>query len=407
MDREMWVEKYRPQTVAEVVGNEEAKAAFLNWLKKRRKQKAVLLYGPAGVGKTALVHAAAHDLKYKLIEMNASDARTRKAMMEIAGPAISLASLDAFSLDIKGSLLLLDEVDGIFGREDQGGVGAIVKIIKESQIPIVLTANNPDILKLRPIIDASDLIKFRGVRTPLLVALLQKICQTEEISVEREGLEIIAQSGQGDVRSAINDLQTLCEGKSALRKEDIQRISARNRTFDVHQTLRGAFSAASPQEAWSILNNSVIDYDTLLFAIHDNLPLRYRNPENLAAAYDILSRADVFMGRIGTEVWRLLPYVYDLLAQSSTIAPETFQSFKPIFPPTKFSLLKWTGRERAILENICAKIGAKCHVSKRSANLNFVPFLRVIFKKESDRASKIAKWLGLDEEPLEYLKRMA
>jgi len=403
----MWVEKYRPETVAEVIGNEEAKATFVNWLKKGRKKRAVLLYGPAGVGKTALVHAAAHDLNYKVIEMNASDTRTGKAIMEIAGPAASLTSLDEFSLDIKGSILLFDEVDGIFGREDRGGVGAIVKIIKESQTPIVLTANNISILKLRPITNASDLIKFRWVRIPLIVALLQKICQTEKMSSEREALETIAQGSQGDVRSAINDLQTLFQGKSVLRKEDVQHISARNRPLDVHQTLKEVFSAVSPKEAWSILNNSIIDYDTLLLAIHDNLPLRYRNPENLATAYNILSRADVFRGRIGTEVWRLLPYVYDLLAQSATIAPKTFQPFKLMFPPTKFSLLKWTGRDRAILESICAKIAVKCHISKRLANLEFIPFLRMIFKKESDRATKIATWLELDEKSLEYIRRMA
>jgi len=145
----------------------------------------------------------------------------------------------------------------------------------------------------------------------------------------------------------------------------------------------------------------------LLLAIHDNLPLRYRDPENLATAYNILSRADVFRGRIGTEVWRLLPYVYDLLAQSTTIAPKTFQPFNPIFPPTKFSLLKWTGRERAILESICAKIAGKCHISKRLANLEFIPFLRMIFKKESERATKIATWLELDEKSLEYIRRIA
>lgn len=403
----MWVEKYRPETVTEVIGNEEAKAAFVNWLKKGRKKRAALLYGPAGVGKTALVQAAAHDLNYKVIEMNASDTRTRKAIMEIAGPAASLTSLDEFSLDIKGSILLFDEVDGIFGREDRGGVGAIVKIIKESQTPIVLTANNINIQKLRPITNASDLIKFRWVRIPLIVALLQKICQTEKMSYEREALETIAQGSHGDVRSAINDLQTLFQGKSVLRKEDVQHISVRNRPLDANQTLKEVFSAVSPKEAWSILNNSIIDYDTLLLAIHDNLPLRYRDSENLATAYNILSKADVFRGRIGTEIWRLLPYVYDLLAQSATIAPKTFQPFNPIFPPTKFSLLKWTGRERAILESICAKIAVKCHISKRLANLEFIPFLRMIFKKESDRATKIATWLELDEKSLEYIRRMA
>ena len=55
----LWVEKYRPKKIAEVIGNEEAKATFVEWLKsKRRRKKAVLLYGPPGVGKTALVNAA-------------------------------------------------------------------------------------------------------------------------------------------------------------------------------------------------------------------------------------------------------------------------------------------------------------------------------------------------------------
>jgi replication factor C large subunit len=48
----LWVEKYRPKKIADVVGNEEAKKAFVEWLNnKRRTKKAVLLFGPPGVGK--------------------------------------------------------------------------------------------------------------------------------------------------------------------------------------------------------------------------------------------------------------------------------------------------------------------------------------------------------------------
>lgn len=402
----MWVDKYRPKTVFEVIGNEKAKTTLLKCLKKRRRQKAILLYGPAGVGKTTLVYAAAHDLNLRVIEMNASDARTGKVIKKIAGPVVSLTSLDEFFLDIKGTLLLFDEVDGIFGREDLGGVQAIVKIIKESQIPIIMTANNPNVLKLRPITKVSELIKFREIRTPLIIILLEKICRIEGISTEREALESIAQNSKGDVRSAINDLQTLCEGKKSIRKEDAQRLIARNRSINVHQMLKDVFSATSPQKALNILNNSIIKYDTLLLAIHDNLPHRYSDPEKLAAAYEILSRADIFMGRIGNELWQLLPYVYELLAQSVTIAPKTYQPFNLIFPPIKFSLLNWRRRERNILENICAKIGLKCHVSKRMANRDFIPFLKLIFKKESSQVLKIANWLELDEENLEYLRRL-
>lgn len=406
MDSTMWVEKYRPKTVSEVIGNEEAKASFIDWLRGKRRKNATLLYGPAGIGKTALVHAAANDLKYNVIEMNASDTRTRKAIMKIAGPAAFLVSLDKFSRDVEGNLLLLDEVDGIYGQEDRGGVGAIVKIIQESRVPIVLIANTTDIRKLRPIMKECHLIRFRRVRIPLIVAFLRKICRAENIVAETEALETIAQNSQGDVRSAINDLQTLCEGKKILRREDVRRIPSRDRGLDIFDTLRGMFSASSPREAMKVLNSSLIDYDTLLLAVHDNLPLRYRDLEKLAAAYDVLSKADVFRGRIGQEKWRLLSYVLEFLAQSTVVAPGEFRPFNFTYPPTKRLILAWTKSQRTLLDTICARIGSRCHVSRRSANSEFLPFLKIMFRTESDKASQIAAWLGLDEESIGFLKKI-
>ena len=122
--------------IEDVVGNEEAKVAFVEWLKsKRRSKKAVLLYGPPGVGKTALVNAAAKEFGFTIIEMNASDTRSEKAINEVAKPATSYIALDNFSVANKGkgNLLFLDEVDGIAGNEDRGGVGAIVKSLKNPE----------------------------------------------------------------------------------------------------------------------------------------------------------------------------------------------------------------------------------------------------------------------------------
>ena len=94
----LWVEKYRPKKIEDIIGNEEAKATFIEWLKsKRRSKKAVLLYGPPGVGKTAMVNAAAKEFGFITIEMNASDARSEKAINEIAKPATSYIALDSFS----------------------------------------------------------------------------------------------------------------------------------------------------------------------------------------------------------------------------------------------------------------------------------------------------------------------
>jgi len=418
-DELMWVEKYRPRKIAEIVGNEEAKASFVDWLKSNRwRKKPALLYGPPGVGKTALVHAAANEFNFNIIEMNASDTRTEKSISKIAGPATTLVALDKFSAETEGSLLFLDEVDGIFGREDRGGIGAITDIFKKGkkskkrkekevqgpQIPVVLAANDLSPKKLRPLRRICHLIRFRKVRIPMILALLQKICQREHIAAEFEALEKIAQNSEGDVRSAINDLQALCAETKVLSLEDTLMLSLRGRDYNMQDTLRGIFSAKSFGEAMTILNTSNVDFDLLVLSIHDNLPLQCKDPLELGIAYDLLSRADVFRGRIGNENWRLLKYFINLLAQSTTVASQTFRSFEFIFPPMRISTLFWTKGKRMTLETICAKIGARCHVSRKSAKLDFVPFLKAILRK--DKASPIYAWLQLDSDEIKYLTKI-
>ncbi len=424
-DALMWVEKYRPTKIAEIVGNEEAKALFLDWLKRNRwRKKPALLYGPPGVGKSALVHAAANELNYRIIEMNASDTRTEKSIDKIADPATTFVALDTFAVETEGSLLFLDEVDGIFGREDRGGVGSILKIfdkqkrgkakggkakkqktMHEPQIPVVLAANDPDLQKLRPLKRVCTLIRFRQVRIPLIVALLQKIARMEHVAADIEALEALAQHSEGDVRSAINDLQALSEGTRALRIQDVERLHSRNRELDIHDTLKGVFSARSSDDARFILNRSTIDYDTLLLAIHDNLPNRYKDPVALGEAYDLLSRADVFRGRIGLENWRLLVHFFNFVAQAATVLSQPFQPFEFVYPPMRILTLYWTKSKRTKLETICGKIGARCHVSRRSAKAAFLPFVRAILKQEKEHP--IAKWLHLESQEIDYLQQLA
>ena len=404
-DNFLWVEKYRPKKIAEVIGNEEAKATFVDWLKsKRRRKKAVLLYGPPGVGKTALVNAASNEFSFTIIEMNASDTRTEKAITRIAGPATSFVALDKFSTETKGNLLFLDEVDGVFGKEDRGGIGAIIKIVEESQVPVVMAANDPDLQKLRPLKKVCELIRFRQVRIPLIIAMLRRISSMEHVDAEFEALERIAQNSGGDVRSAINDLQSLTEEKRVLRLQDAMRLTPRNKDIGMYETLKGVFSAKSPGEAAAMLNRSNADYDNLLLSISDNLPLRYEDPAELGAAYDLVSRADVFRGRIAKVNWHLLRYFFYLLAEAATVSPQSFRPFEFIFPPIRISTLFWTKSKRVTMEDICAKIGSKCHVSRRTAKQDFVPFVKIILEKQ--KSSPISSWLRLDAEEVEYLTKM-
>ena len=401
----LWVEKYRPKKISDVVGNELAKTAFINWLQnKRRRKKAVLIYGPAGVGKTALVNAASNQFNFTIIEMNASDTRTEKAINKVGKPATSFVALDRFSSESKGNILFLDEVDGVFGQQDRGGIKAIINIVKDSLIPVVMAANDSDQKKLRPLKKVCQLIRFQQVRIPLIITTLRRICATENVEAEFEALERIAQNSLGDMRSAINDLQSISEGKQLLTLQDTMFLSARNKDIGMYETLKGVFSAESVGEAAMVLNHTSVNYDDFLLSISDNLPLRYPDPADLATAYDMVSRADVFRGRVGTENWHLLRYFFNLLAEAATVSPKTFKPFEFISPPIRIIKLFWTKGKRMKLENICAKIALKCHVSRSTAKTDIVPFVKIMLEKQ--KSSRIVSWLKLEPDDVDYLIKM-
>jgi replication factor C large subunit len=401
----LWVEKYRPKKISDVVGNELAKTEFINWLQnKRRRKKAVLLYGPAGVGKTALVNAASNQFNFTIIEMNASDTRTEKAINKVGKPATSFVALDRFSSESKGNILFLDEVDGVFGQQDRGGIKAIINIVKESLIPVVMAANDTNQKKLRPLTKVCQMIRFQQVRIPLIITTLRKICAAENIEAEFEALERIAQNSLGDMRSAINDLQSISEGKQLLTLQDTMFLSVRNKDIGMYETLKGVFSAESPREAAMVLNHTSVNYDDFLLSISDNLPLRYPDPADLATAYDLVSRADVFRGRVGTENWHLLRYFFNLLAEAGTVSPKTFKPFDFIHPPMRIMKLFWTKGKRMKLEDICTKIAAKCHVSRSTAKTDIVPFVTIMLEKQ--KSSPIMSWLKLEPDDVDYLIKM-
>jgi replication factor C large subunit len=401
----LWVEKYRPQKIDDVIGNEEAKAVFVEWLKsKRRKKKAVLFYGPPGVGKTALANAAANEYGFKIIEMNASDTRTEKAINKIAQPATSFTGLDTFATGGKGNLLFLDEVDGVTGREDRGGIGAIVKIVEASRIPVIMAANDPDLQKIRPLKKVCVLIRFHQVRIPLIIETLRRICRMEHVEAEFEALERIAQNSKGDVRSAINDLQSLSEVGKVLTLQDTMVLSARNKNIGMEETLRRFFAVKSLTEAENLLRHSSVDHDEFLMSVSDNLPRRYLELAELAEAYELVSRADMFRGRVGTENWHLLRYFYNSLAEAAAISPESYKPFEFISPPIRIMTLFWTKGKRATLEVICAKIALRCHVSRLTAKNDFVPFLKIMLEK--GKSNSIAAWLKLEPQEVDYLVKM-
>jgi replication factor C large subunit len=133
----MWSEKQRPKLVQEMVGNEDARLAALKWLSGWVSgSKPLLLVGPPGSGKTTLVHALARQFDYDLVEMNASDTRSKDALQARITPVFQ----NTANLLGRKIMMFLDEVDGISGREDTGGLDTLVDLMKEPTVPVIIAA---------------------------------------------------------------------------------------------------------------------------------------------------------------------------------------------------------------------------------------------------------------------------
>src|ERR671933_1145929 len=138
----MWSEIYRPIKLQQMVGNEEARFAAVKWLSGWVSgSRPLLLIGPPGTGKTTLVHTLARQFDYDLVEMNASDIRNKEALQARITPVFQ----NTANLIGKKIMLFLDEVDGISGREDTGGIDTVVDLMKEPTVPVIMAANEKSI----------------------------------------------------------------------------------------------------------------------------------------------------------------------------------------------------------------------------------------------------------------------
>jgi replication factor C large subunit len=375
----LWTEKYRPKSLEEMVGNEEGRAKLQLWLRRWKPGvKAALLVGPPGTGKTTTVHLVAEKLGLMLVELNASDTRTREKLSKRIGEAIASTSLFGGR-----SLIFLDEVDGLAGRADYGAVDFIRDAVKKSESPVVMAANDPDSDEVRKLGSSTTKIEFRRPEAPEVEKRLVEIARKERASAGRDEVKAMAKAANGDLRAAINFLQS---GIPAAKDEELTAAEAVNAFFDA-QDERSALRAlrsypGQPRE-------KVRDIFTAVSRsrVHE---------ERKADAMDVLSRADVLMGRmIRGRNWRLLRYLDSMLAAELLRAlGDGGPRYTLDVVPWPLQLRIWNDSRK--LKDIAALAGKRVGISQKGFLVEDMPYLLWLCADVEFRR-KLLKSLDLEE----------
>jgi len=382
-----WTEKYKPKSTKEIIGQEQALSKI-----RANIKKPLLLYGKTGTGKTSAVHILAKELNYEIIEINSSEKRNKDAISSIIGNAINQQSLF-----YKGKIILIDDIDAISGTKDRGCIQAITKMMVTSKYPILFTCTDPWIKKLSDLRKKTISIEFQQIQSKKIAQKLKEIADLESIEYKEEDILKIAKKAKGDVRAAINDLQTNINNNKLILEQDTER----DKKEDVLFCLRRIFKEKSFLDTHNLFYKTDLNCDETFLWLDENLPKEY-DAEELIPAYNCLSRADVFRGRIRRwQHWRFLVYINTFLTSGISISKKENKSTLTTYTRTTRILKIWQANIRnAKKKAISEKIALATHTSKRRALQDTFPYIKNILHNK-----EISTELNLGEDEISWINK--
>jgi replication factor C large subunit len=387
-----WTEKHRPKKFLEICGQDDAICKTENFIKnfKNSRKKALILHGPPGTGKTTLAHVAAGETNSEIFELNASDLRNKNKLQEILKPAIEQQSLGS-----SGKIILVDEVDGI-SAVDRGGLQELLDLIKTTPYPLILTANDIWDRKFSQLRKASEIVQVKEVDYNTIKDVMIKILKKENLFINNNLLTSISVRAKGDLRAAINDLQSLAR----MRDPSLITLDERNKETNIFSALKFVLKGKPTKETINIYDSLKMGLDEIMLWVEENIPSEYSG-EELANAVDKLSKADIFRGRIyKQQYWRFLVYENFFLSYGISAAKKETKTKNTFYKKPSRILKIWINNNRiAKKKSIAEKYAKYCHIGSKRALKEF-PYIKQILKNPITR-----KELKLNEDEIIYLDK--
>uniref|UniRef100_A0A8C4JNN6 Replication factor C subunit 1 n=1 Tax=Dromaius novaehollandiae TaxID=8790 RepID=A0A8C4JNN6_DRONO len=419
-ERLLWVDKYKPMSLKAIIGQQGEQSCankLLRWLRNWHKNtsedkqaktnkfggkddgtsfKAALLSGPPGVGKTTTASLVCEELGYSYVELNASDTRSKNSLKEVVAESLNNTSIRDFcsgtSSSVSGKhVLIMDEVDGMAGNEDRGGIQELIGLIRHTKIPIICMCNDRNHPKIRSLVHYCFDLRFQRPRLEQIKGAMMSIAFKEGLKIPPPAMHEIILAANQDIRQILHNLNMWCAKDKSLTYDEAKTDANKAKKdiklgpFDV---VRKVFAAGEEASHMSLIDKSDLffhDYSLAPLFVQEN----YIHVKPAAAGGNLkkhlvlLSRAadsicdgDLVDRQIRSKQnWNLLPVqaIY-----SSVLPGELMRGYMSQFPvfPSWLGKFSSTGKHDRIIQELAMHMSLRTQTCKRTVNMEYLSYLR-------------------------------
>jgi replication factor C small subunit len=269
---DIWIEKYRPRTISEIVGQRSIVERLQSYADKHTMPH-LLFAGPAGTGKTTSAIALAKELfgenwRTNFLELNASDER---GINIVRGKIKEFARIAPFQKeDFK--IIFLDEADALTHDAQAALRRTMEKYV--SSCRFILSCNYSSKI-IEPIQSRCAVFRYRPLGKDDVISYIERIAKLEGLTLTEDAKEALAYLASGDMRKAVNALQVSATLSTTIDEEILYKVSATARPEDVRRLIKSALIEGDFLKARGVLDTMLIDFglsgEDVVKQLHSNV----------------------------------------------------------------------------------------------------------------------------------------